>query len=118
MKNLPPNQRALHPGQAVRVEHNAQIVSQVEKDNPYWYIVEYPSGEQETVSLTRINLIADKSRAVIDSDASIQIFSSRMSPAGALDLLVWLETHKAELQAAVEPDEDVTQASKRSISGE
>lgn len=97
--------RKLAPGQAVRVEFNARIVAQADKDNPYWYIVEYPDGRQETVSLARINSIADKSRAVFDIDASIQVFSPRLSAEGALDLYQWLGTHLHEFQAATAEDE-------------
>lgn len=92
--------RKLTPGQAVRVEFNARIVAQAEDSNPYWYVVEYPDGRQETVSLARINSIADKSRAVFDIDASIQVFSPRLSAEGALDLYQWLGTHLHEFEAA------------------
>lgn len=93
--------RKLNPGQAVRVEFNARIVGMVDKDNPYWYIVEYPDGRQDTVSLARINSISDKSRAVFDIDASIQVFSPRLSAEGAIDLYQWLGTHMHEFQAAI-----------------
>ena len=91
--------RKLEPGIHVRIEHNAHIVGLVDKDNPYWYEVEYPTGEHDTVSLARINTVVDRSRAVIDTDCSIQIFSSRLSTEGALDLLLWLETHRHEFEA-------------------
>ncbi len=56
-------------------------------------------GERDTVSLARINAVVDRSRAVIDTDCSIQIFTPRFSPTGALDLLLWLETHRHEFEA-------------------
>ena len=103
--------RKLEPGTNVRIEHNAQIVGLVDKHNPYWYEVEYPTGERDTVSLARINAVVDRSRAVIDTDCSIQIFSPRLSPTGALDLLLWLETHRHEFEQATMPpvQEDGTQ---------
>lgn len=105
MKSLP-NQRALKAGQPIRVEHNAQIVKQLDENNPYCYEVEYPTGERAIVSLARINLINDRSRAVLDTDCSIQVFSPRLSNVGALDLLTWLETHKAELEASVSSENE------------
>jgi hypothetical protein len=93
--------RKLDPGQAVRIEHNARIVGLADKDNPYWYEVEYPTGERDTISLARINGVVDRCRAVIDTDCSIQVFSPRLSAEGALDLLLWLETHRHEFEAVV-----------------
>jgi len=95
--------RKLEPGTNVRIEHNAQIVGLVDKDNPYWYEVEYPTGEHDTVSLARINAVVDKPRMVIDTDCSIQIFSPRLSASGALDLLLWLETHRTDFEQVVIP---------------
>lgn len=92
------------PGQQVRVEHAAIIVEAV-KDNPYWYVVEYAGGEHETVSIARLNLIDDVSKAVIDTDATIQVISRRLSPAGGLDLLKWLRTHEQELKEAAHGEE-------------
>jgi hypothetical protein len=93
--------RKLEPGQAIRIEHNAIIVGIAEKDNPYWYICEYPDGSRETVSLARIHTVSNHTRAVMDDDCSIQVFSPRLSAEGALDLLLWLETHRHEFQAVV-----------------
>ena len=91
--------RKLEPGIHVRIAYNAHIVGLVDKDNPYWYEVEHPTREHDTISLARINTVVDRSRAVIDTDCSVQIFSSRLSPIGALDLLLWLETHLHEFEA-------------------
>jgi hypothetical protein len=101
--------RKLEPGTNVRIEHNARIVALMDKDNPYWYEVEYPDGTRDTVSLARINGIVDRSRAVIDTDCSIQIFSPRLSASGALDLLLWLETHRHEFEAVVTSPQEVTE---------
>jgi hypothetical protein len=94
--------RKLAPGTNVRIEHNAQIIGLTDKDNPYWYEVEYPDGTHDTVSLARINGVVDRCRAVIDTNCSIQIFSPRLSPTGALDLLLWLETHRHEFEAVTQ----------------
>ncbi len=96
--------KKLAPGQAVRVEHNTRIVAQVE-NNPYWYVVEYSNGERETVSLSRINAIVDTSKAVLGQDCSIQIFSPRLSADGALDLLIWLQTHEHDLRFAIQEND-------------
>jgi len=70
-------------------------------------------GERDTVSLARINVVVDRSRAVIDTDCSIQIFSPKLSSAGALDLLLWLETHRLEFETVTQivdnEQEEVTQ---------
>ncbi len=111
--------RKLAPGTAVRIEHNARIVDLVNKDNPYWYEVEYPTGERQVVSLARINPVIDRSRAVLDDDCSIQVFSPRLSAEGALDLLLWLETHRHEFEEAAMPpmQEDATQAASYAPNG-
>lgn len=93
------DKRELPPGTHIRVEQNARIVSIADPGNPYWYVVEYPSGRQETVSLSRINYLADKARAVVDTDGSMQVFSTRLSPAGAVELYHFLRTHLSEFEA-------------------
>jgi hypothetical protein len=39
----------------------------------------------------------------MDDDCSIQVFSPRLSAEGALDLLLWLETHRHEFEQATMP---------------
>ena len=96
--------RELQPGAKVRVEFNAEIVGLADPSNPYWYTVRYPDGSMDTVSLARIHAVVDHTRAVMDShDCSIQVFSPRLSAEGALDLLLWLETHRHEFEQAVTP---------------
>ncbi len=69
--------------------------------NVYWYYVSFEDGRpDELVSLARISAINDRSRGVIDEDGSLQVFTPRLSALGGLDLLAWLRTHEAELQAA------------------
>jgi hypothetical protein len=92
--------RNLKPGQPVRVEHNAMVIGLADENNPYWYIIEYPTGERETVSLARINQVQDRSRGVVDHDGSLQIFSPRLSALGGLDLLEWLLSNEQELRDA------------------
>ncbi|SRR6266567_2853263 len=97
--------RNLRAGQPVRVEVPGHVVKQMD-DNPYWYEISFDDGRpNELVSLARINAVQDRSRGVIDTDGSIQVFTPRLSPEGALDLLQWLRTNEAELQRAAGPDE-------------
>jgi hypothetical protein len=44
--------------------------------------------------------VQDRSRSVMDTDGSIQVFSPRMSAEGALDLLNWLRCNEQELRDA------------------
>jgi len=97
--------RKLSPGTNVRIEYNAHFVGLADKENPYWYEVEYPVGHRDTVLLARINRVVDRCRTVIDTDASIQLFSPRLSAEGALDLLLWLETHCHEFEAVTQEQE-------------
>jgi hypothetical protein len=99
--------RELQPGAKVRVEFNAEIVGLTDPSNPYWYTVRYPSGELDTVSLARIHSVVDHTRAVLDTDCSMQVFSPRQSAEGALDLLLWLETHRREFEQATMPPDDI-----------
>src|SRR5437588_11792648 len=100
--------RKLEPGQAVRIEVNGHVVKQADKDNPFWYEVSFdePGRPNEIVSLARINAIQDTIRAVMDTDGSMQLFTPRLSASGALELMQWLRTHQAELEAAVHPPTD------------
>lgn len=84
--------RKFQPGQAVRVERNARIVEQV-KDNPYWYVVEWPDGTQEQVNIGRLSAVADEARATIDLDGSVLVLTNRLSLDGAKSLLDWLACH-------------------------
>ena len=96
--------RELQPGAKVRVEFNAEVVGLAGPSNPYWYTVRYPDGSMDTVSLARIHAVVDHTRAVMDSnDCSIQVFSPRLSAEGALDLLLWPETHRADFEQVVMP---------------
>lgn len=79
--------RKLQPGQAVRVEQDARIVNQVE-GNPYWYVVEYPTGARDGCALQDQRDRRHEHHAVLDTDCSIQVFSPRLSATGALDLLI------------------------------
>ncbi len=54
--------KELVPGMAVRVEHNARIVGLVEKNNLYWYEIEYPDGRREVVNVARLHWFADTCR--------------------------------------------------------
>lgn len=99
------DKRELLPGTAIRVEHNARIVQVAEPGNPYWYVVEYPDGRQETVSLSRINQISDRARAVVDADGSMQVFSTRLSALGAVELFHFLRTHLNEFEAIIQQSE-------------
>jgi hypothetical protein len=92
--------RQLKAGQSVRVEFNAKVIGLVDESNPYWYLVQFPDGHTEEVSLARINAVNDRSRGVIDTDGSLQIFSPRLSALGGLDLLEWLRTNEQELKDA------------------
>jgi len=96
--------RELKPGAKIRVEFNAEVIGLADPSNPYRYSVRYPDGTIDTVSLARIHTIVDQTRAVMDNkDCSIQIFSSRLSAEGVLDLLLWLETHRHDFEAAAVP---------------
>ncbi len=85
--------RKFKAGQAVRVEQNAVIVEQPDRDNPYWYTIEFPSGERLPVNIGRINSVAEECKATIDTDGSVLILSNRLSLSGAKDLIEWLECH-------------------------
>jgi hypothetical protein len=99
--------RELQPGAKVRVEFNAEVIGLADPSNPYWYTVRYLSGELDTVSLARIHAVVDHTPAVMDSnDCSIQVFSPRLSAEGALDLLLWLETHRHEFEAVTRGELD------------
>lgn len=93
--------KKFEPGAKIRVEFNAEVVGLCDPSNPFWYTVRYPSGELSTVSLARIHAVVDHTRAVMDDDCSIQVFSPRLSAEGALDLLLWLETHRHEFESVV-----------------
>ena len=70
----------------------------------------FPDGTIDTVSLARIHAVVDHTRAVMDiNDCSIQVFSPRLSAEGALDLLLWLETHRHEFEAVVTSPQEVTE---------
>jgi len=86
--------RKFTSGQSVRIERNATIIEQV-KDNPYWYVVQLPTGEQETVNIGRISAVADEAKATIDLDGSVLVLTNRLSLDGAKDLLDWLSCHIA-----------------------
>lgn len=92
MKELP-------AGMAVRVEHNAQIVGLADKDNPYWYEIEYPTGEHDVVNISRLHWYADDVRASVDIDGSIQIISNKLTAQGAINLYHFLRTHYADFEA-------------------
>lgn len=97
----------LAPGTPVRVEENAVIVGPVE-DNPYWYEIEYPSGQRNTVSIARITSYSDEPRALLDPCGDITILQPRLSAAGAVNLYHWLRTNIADLDAlASEASADV-----------
>lgn len=98
--------RKLEIGQAVRVSHTARIVGQPDKDNMFWWEVEYPTGERAIVSLARLDPIVDTPKMMIDHDSSIAIWSTRLSAEGALDLLLWLETHRHEFEAVTRVTEE------------
>jgi hypothetical protein len=102
------------PGQVVRVAHIARVVAPVE-NNPFWLVVEYESGQRETVSVARLMPINDKAKVTIDHDGSIYIHTNRLSPAGAIDLLRGLQAQLPiyeDLQAHGAPlvEAPVTQA--------
>lgn len=100
--------RTFAPGETVRVEREARIVEQV-PHNPYWYLVEYADGAQEQVYVERLHLIADRARVLQEAgNTDIKIISSRLTAAGAIDLLQWLQGHEDELRAAIRAP--VTQA--------
>lgn len=90
----------LAPGTPVRVEENAVIVGQVE-DNPYWYEIEYPSGQRDTVSIARITSYSDEPRALLDPCGDITILQPRLSAAGAVNLYHWLRTNLPDLAPLV-----------------
>src|SRR3989442_11144596 len=97
--------KKLEPGQAVKIEHTARIVRQMD-GNPYFYEVEYPDNRpNELVSIARIIPLADLPRVTIDEDGSMQVFSTRLSAAGAVELLTLLQTRQAELMAVTQADE-------------
>lgn len=83
--------RKFMPGQAVRIERNATIISPVE-GNPYWYVVEI-EGKQEVMNIGRISAIADEAKATIDLDGSVLVLTNRLSLDGAKSLLDWLSCH-------------------------
>lgn len=100
--------RELKPGTKIRVEHNAEVIGLADPSNPYWYSVRYSDGTLDTVSLARINNVVDAPRMVMDYDGSSQIFTPRLSAQGNLELLLWLETHRAEFEAVTRiADEDI-----------
>ena len=102
--------KELKPGAKIRVEFNAEIIGLADPSNPYWYTVRFPDGTIDTVSLARIHAVVDHTRAVMDiNDCSIQVFSPRLSAEGALDLLLWLETHRHEFEAVVTSPQEVTE---------
>lgn len=84
--------RKFLPGQAARIERDCKVVEQM-KDNPYWYVVELPSGELEQVNIGRLNAVPDVCKAVIDLDGSILILTPRLSLEGARSLRDWLDAH-------------------------
>jgi|SRR5579863_7703063 len=96
------NIRKFVSGQVVRVEHSAVIVGLADKNNPYWYEVAYSDGRpNEVVSIVRLNSVNDHAYAVLDTtDGTIEVLSRRLSPTGALDLLLWLEIHRHDLEQA------------------
>ena len=110
--------KTFKPGARIRVKRDATIVGLADKANPYWYVVRFPDGHEETVNIARINYLSDEIRASIDHDASVQIISNRLSARGARELLLWLQTHEQDFidqveqeQAVVLPDEKfVTQS--------
>ena len=91
MKELP-------AGMAVRVEHNAQIIGLADKENPYWYEIEYPTGERDVVNISRLHWYSDDVRASVDTDGSIQIISSKLTAQGAINLFHFLRTHYADFE--------------------
>lgn len=93
--------KPLEPGCQVRVEVDATIVHQADKDNPYWYIVRYVDGREEAVSVGRITRIAERPQAVFDQ-GSVTILSPHLSPAAAVDLFHWLRCNLPELQATAD----------------
>ncbi len=104
--------RELKPGAKIRVEFNAEVIGLADPSNPYWYSVRYADNTIDTVSLARIHAVVDHTRAMMDAlDCSIQVFSPRLSAEGALDLLLFLETHRADFEQACLPpeQEEVTQ---------
>ncbi len=103
--------RKLVPGQAVRIEVPGHVVKQMD-DNPYWYEISFDDGRPSAlVSLARINAVNDRSRGVIDTDGSLQIFSPRLSALGGLDLLEWLRTNEQELRASAGIEQDSREVS-------
>ncbi len=104
--------KELVPGMAVRVEHNARIVGLVEKNNPYWYEIEYPDGRREVVNVARLHWFADTCKATIDHDASIQVISNRLTASGAIDLYHWLRTHLSDFEAQIPTTTTPTQESE------
>lgn len=79
--------RKFQPGARVRVEVDAQIVEQADRNNPYWYVVRFVGdGHEETVNLARIVGLADVAQVSRDSDGSVMLFTSRLTPEGALHL--------------------------------
>ena len=92
MKELP-------AGMAVRVEHNARIVGLADKENQYWYEIQYPDGSQDVVNISRLHWYVDDVRASVDTDGSIQIISNKLSAQGAINLFHFLRTHYADFEA-------------------
>jgi hypothetical protein len=92
------NSKPLPPGMRVRVAQDARIVGLVDKSNPYWYVVECPSGEQEAVNMSRLTWFADDIKATMDHDGSVVILSNRLTPKGARELLLWLQTHTEDFE--------------------
>jgi ABC-type ATPase involved in cell division len=79
--------RAFKPGARVRVEHDATVIALTTKGNPYWYDVQLPTGEIETVNIARLNLLADEPICNLDADGSVQIVTTRLTPMGVLNLI-------------------------------
>jgi len=98
--------KPLPPGMRVRVAQDARIVCLADEQNPYWYVVEYPSGEQETVNVARLTWFTDDIKATMDNDGSVLILSNRLTPKGAQELLLWLQTHAGDFEALTDSDPD------------
>ena len=101
----------LQPGQQVRVESAARVISQADQNNPYYYTVEFADGKREVVSVARLTPIYDICKVSISDDAVITVASGRLSAVGAIDLYHWLRTHMHEFEEVTQeaPSDSVEQ---------